>query len=174
LFKDLEDEGDEKMDVLEAIRTKRAVRHFSGQAVPEEVIQSVVDAGRLAQSSKNTQPWQFIVVRDADRLRQLASCGTYAGHLAGAAFGVVLVSSVSWTFDIGQAAAYMQLAGWSQGVSSCIATLHDDACARAVLGVPPEQYLEIALSFGYGATAPTPPQSGGRQPLNKVVRWEQW
>ena len=71
------------MDVLEAIRTKRAVRQFSNQKVSEEVISSIVNAGRLAQSSKNTQPWQFVVVRDADRLGKMATCGTYAGHLAG-------------------------------------------------------------------------------------------
>ncbi len=162
------------MDVLEAIRTKRAVRRFSDRPVSEERIRSIVDAGRLSQSSKNTQPWQFIVVRDRDRLAQLSKCGTYAGHLAGAAFAVVLVSEVEWTFDIGQAAAYMQLAGWGQGVSSCIATLHETDCARTVLGVPKEKYVQIALSFGYAAQPPQPPQSTGRRPFEDVVRWEAW
>lgn len=162
------------MEVLEAIRTKRAVRHFSNRPVPDEVIRTVLDAGRLAQSSKNSQPWQFIVLRDRDRLSQLAKCGTYALHLAGAAFGVVLGSSTSWAFDLGQAAAYMQLAGWSQGISSCIATLHDAGCARTVLGAPAEWNVQMALSFGYAAEAPGPSRSSGRLALDKVVRWEQW
>ena len=162
------------MDVLEAIRTKRAVRQFSDRPVPEEVMDNILDAGRRSQSSKNSQPWQFVVVRDRNKLAELSTCGTYAGHLAGAAFAVVLVSDVEWTFDIGQTAAYMQLAGWSQGVSSCIATLQDGECARSVLGVPAGKFVEIALSFGYAAQEPKPPKSGGRRPLDDVVHWENW
>jgi len=162
------------MDVLEAIRTKRAVRQFSDRPVPEEVMDNILDAGRRSQSSKNSQPWQFVVVRDRAKLAELSNCGTYAGHLAGAAFAVVLVSDVEWTFDIGQAAAYMQLAGWSQGVSSCIATLQDEECARSVLGVPAGKFVEIALSFGYAAQEPKPPKSGGRHPFDDVVHWESW
>ena len=162
------------MDVLDAIRTKRAVRQFSSQPVSEEVMGNILHAGRLSQSSKNSQPWQFIVVRDRNRLAELSSCGTYAGHLAGAAFAVVLVSEVEWTFDLGQAAAYMQLAGWSQGVTSCIATLHDIECVRSVLGVPADKFVEIALSFGYAAQEPKPPKRGARRPLNDLVHWESW
>lgn len=134
----------------------------------------ILDAGRRSQSSKNTQPWDFVVVRDRNKLTELATCGTYAGHLAGAAFAVVLVSAVAWTFDIGQTAAYLQLAGWSQGVSSCIATLQDAKCARTILGIPSEKFVEIALSFGYAATPPKPPKQGGRQSLQDVVHWDNW
>ncbi len=162
------------MEVIEAIRTKRAVRQFSNRPVQEELIREIVDAGRLSQSSKNSQPWQFIVVRDRARLKQLSGCGRYAGHLAGAAFAVVLVSEVDWAFDIGQAAAYMQLAGWSQGVSSCIATLHETGCAHKVLGVPEEMHLDMALSFGYAAQPPQPAMPTGRREFNDVVRWEVW
>jgi nitroreductase len=162
------------MDVLEAIRTKRAVRQFSDRPVPEEVMNNILHAGRRSQSSKNSQPWQFVVVRDRNKLAELSTCGIYAGHLAGAAFAVVLVSDVEWTFDIGQTAAYMQLAGWSQGVSTCIATLQDEECARSVLGVPAGKFVEIALSFGYAAQEPKPPKSGGRHPFDDVVHWENW
>jgi nitroreductase len=162
------------MDVLKAIRTKRAVRQFSSQPVPEDIMENILHAGRRSQSSKNSQPWQFVVVRERNKLAELATCGTYAGHLAGAAFAVVLVSEVEWSFDIGQTAAYMQLAGWSQGVSSCIATLQDAACARSLLGVPADRFVEIALSFGYAAEAAKPPKRGARRTLQDVVHWENW
>jgi nitroreductase len=68
----------------------------------------------------------------------------------------------------------MQLAGWSQGVSTCIATLQDEECARSVLGVPAGKFVEIALSFGYAAQEPKPPKSGGRHPFDDVVHWENW
>src|SRR5256884_7966632 len=72
------------MTVSELIRTKRAVRQFTDEPLPEEAIRSILHAGRRAQSSKNTQPWHFIAIRDRETLRQLAECGAYAGHLAGA------------------------------------------------------------------------------------------
>ena len=69
------------MDVAEAIRTKRAVRRFTDQPVAEDAIRAVLNAGRRAQSSKNSQPWHFIAIRDRDTLRRLSECGEYAGHL---------------------------------------------------------------------------------------------
>ncbi len=164
------------METLQAIRTKRAVRKFSDQPVPDDVIRQILDAGRRSQSSKNTQPWQFIAIRDRERLVALSKCGTYAGHLAEAAFAIVLVGTEhsDWnSFDLGQASAYFQLAAWGLGVGSCIATLHHEAQARALLGIPAESGLFLALSFGYPAADWTP-NKGGRRALDEVVRWEHW
>lgn len=165
------------METLQTIKTKHAVRQFSDQPVPEEVIQQILDAGRRSQSSKNTQPWFFIVVQDRARLEALAKTGTYAGHLAGAAFAIVLVGThhSDWnSFDLGQASSYLQLAAWDLGVGSCIATLHEDAPAREVLGLPQETGLFLALSFGYPAADWTPNRMGGRRSLDDVVKWETW
>jgi nitroreductase len=162
------------MEVLEAIRSKRAVRQFSDQAVPDDTIRTIVDAGRRSQSSRNDQPWVFVVVRERETLQKLAECGAYAKHLAGAAFGIVLVARPGYDFDQGQAAAYLQLAAWDLGVGSCIGTLNEAEKAKAVLGVPGEWQIETSISFGYPAQPPAPPRPGGRKPLDEVVRWEQW
>jgi nitroreductase len=162
------------MDVLEAIRTKRAVRQFSERPVPDDDIRAIVDAGRRSQSSRNDQPWVFVVVRERATLQKLADCGAYAKHLAGAAFGVVLVAQPGYDFDQGQAAAYLQLAAWDLGVGSCIGTLNESEKAKAVLGVPSEWHLDISISFGYPAQPPGPARPGGRKPLDEVVRWEKW
>jgi nitroreductase len=163
------------MKVLEAIRTKRAVRQFTDQPVPDDLIREILNAGRRAQSSKNDQPWHFIVVRNRDTLRQLSECGQYAGHLAGAAFAVALVRSVDHDFDLGQAAAYMQLAAWELGVGSCIASIWEPERAKATLGVPNDQHFDTAISFGYAAQQPpATPKPGGRRSFEDVVRWERW
>ena len=168
------------MNVAEAIRTKRATREFSNRSVPAEVITSIVDAGRRAQSSKNTQPWHFVVVRKRETLRELAAVGPFAGHLAGAAFGVALVSpdqAARWSipFDLGKAAAYMQLAAWEHGVGSCIGSIYEPEKARSILGVPADLNIQVALSFGYPAeTAPRPPRPGGRRSLGEVAHWDKW
>lgn len=164
------------MDVLEAIRKKRAVRKFSEQPVPDDVIRQILDAGRRSQSSKNTQQWTFICIRERERLVALSKCGVYAGHVAGAAFAVVLVGSErgDWnSFDLGQASSYMQLAAWGLGVGSVIGTLHHEDEARQLLGIPADSGLFLALSFGYPAEDWTP-NKGGRKPLDEVVRWEHW
>jgi nitroreductase len=163
------------MNIFEAIRTKRAVRSYTDQAVPEEHIRQILDAGRRAQSTMNTQPWTFLVVRDRERLKKLSECGDYAGPLSGAAFGIALVSSDEWPFDMGQAAAYLQLAAWELGVGSCLVWLGESEKARELLGVPAGKFLEMAISFGYPVEAAgVKPKPGGRKPFDEVVRWEHW
>jgi len=164
------------MDVAETIRTKRAVRQFSTQPVPEETVRAILNAGRRSQSSKNTQPWHFVVISDKETLKKLSECGVYAKHLAGAAFAVALISDEPTGFDLGQAAAYMQLAAWELGVGSCIASIYEPERAKTILGIPETLHFDIAISFGY----PLPdqqrsaPRSSGRKPFEEVVHWDRW
>lgn len=170
------------MNVLEAIRAKRAVRRFQEKPLPDEVAVAILNAGRRAQSSKNTQPWHFIAIRDKAILRQLSECGEWAGHLAGAALGVALISpdpteKFQTMFDLGQAAAYMQLAAWELGVGSCPASIYQPEQARKILGFPDDLHLRVALSFGYPLEKElisTPPRRGGRKPLEEIVHWDHW
>ncbi len=163
------------MDTLEVIKTKRAVRQFEDRPVPDEVIHHILDAGRRAQSSKNTQPWTFIVIRDKERLKKLSECGTWTGHIAGAAFAVVIVAHTNWDFDIGQAAAYLQLAAWDLGVGSCLAYFQKADEARQVLGVPEGKRVEISVSFGYPLESSLPEGlRPGRKKFDEVVKWENW
>jgi nitroreductase len=162
------------METLEAIRTKRAVRKFKDEHVPETILHKIIDAGRLSQSSKNTQPWTFIVVRNPNKLKQLSRCGKYAEHMAEAAFAVTIVSETEWAFDIGQAAAYLQLAAWDLGVSSCLVRFHNANKAKVALAVPVEKSMDIGISFGYADRSPRSPRLGGRRPFDEVVRWESW
>ena len=147
------------MDVLDAIRLKRSVRQFALTPLPDEAVRTILNAGRRAQSSKNTQPWQFVAVTDKDILTQLAQTGDFAGHLAGAALGVALVAPDDperhdWLmFDLGQAASYMQLAATELGIGSAIATIYHPDQAQAILGVPDGYRCDVALSFGYPADA---------------------
>lgn len=170
------------MNVSDAIRTKRAVRKFKEEALPEDVVRAILNAGRRSQSSKNEQGWQFIAIRDKSILKALSECGTWAGHLAGAALGVAILTpeptaKFQTMFDAGQAAAFMQLAAWELGVGSVPASIYEADKAREILGFPPEWHLRIALSFGYPLEEEklsAPPKKGGRRPLEEVVHWERW
>jgi len=160
------------MDTLDAIRTKRSVRKFTDEPVPEELIQRILDAGRHAQSSKNEQPWTFILVQDRERLKAVSECGKYAGHIAGAAFAVILVDHNNWSFDIGQAAAYLQLAAWDLGVNSCLAYFGFQDEIKELLGIPAEASAEIGISFGYSAEGPRRMKKAGRKSLDEILRKE--
>jgi nitroreductase len=171
------------MDVLDAIRAKRAIRQFADMPLPDDAIRAILNAGRRAQSSKNTQPWQFVAVTEKDVLAKLSQTGDFASHLAGAALGVVLVAPDDperhdWLmFDIGQAASYMQLAAWDLGIGSVIATIYHPDQAAAILGVPDGYRCDVALSFGYPADASLyadAPRPGGRKPLDEMVHDNHW
>jgi nitroreductase len=170
------------MNVSDAIRLKRAVRKFQDKALPDEVIQAILNAGRRAQSSKNEQGWQFIIISNKATLKALSETGTYAGHLAGAAMAVAILTpnpqgKFQDLFDAGQAAAYMQLSAWELGVGSCIASIYEPEKARAILGFPAEWHLRIAISFGYPLDEEkllAPPKKGGRRSLEEIVHWERW
>ncbi len=170
------------MEVAQAIRTKRAVRQFANEPLPEDAVRTILNAGRRAQSAKNEQTWHFIAVRDRSILKSLSECGKWAGHLAGAALGVAILmpdptGKFQTMFDAGQAAAFMQLAAWDLGVVSCLASIYDTERARAVLGFPSDLDLRVALSFGYPTDATqltSPPKKGGRKPFEELVHWDKW
>lgn len=170
------------MYVSQAIKFKRAVRQFNEQPLPPEAIYAILNAGRRAQSAKNTQPWQFIAIQDRVTLQALSECGTFANHLAGAALGVAILTPdpaqrFSIMFDAGQSAAYMQLAAWELGIGSCLATIYEPEKARQLLGFPAEWHIRIAISFGFPldqAVLESAPVKGGRMTYDDVTHWERW
>lgn len=170
------------MQVTQAIRTKRAVRSFNDRPLSEEAVMTILNAGRRAQSAKNRQPWRFIAIQDRSRLEALSECGTYAGHMAGAALGIAILTpdpAQRWSimFDAGQAAAYMQLAGWSLGIGSCLATIYKPEKARGILAFPDEYQLNVCLSFGFPvdpSVLEAPPEKGGRFPADELIHYETW
>ncbi len=170
------------MNVSDAIHTKKAVREFQQRPLTAEETQTILNAGRLAQSSKNSQPWQFITITDASTREALSHLGRYGGHMANAALVVAILtpdpaSRFSVMFDAGQAAAYMQLAAWELGIGSCPATIYEYEQARELLGFPPEWHIRVALSFGY-PLAPEQPnrpaRKGGRNAFADIVHREHW
>jgi nitroreductase len=170
------------MNVSEAIRLKRAVREFSSQPIPDESVLRILKAGRRAQSAKNRQQWEFIAIRDRNILSSLAKCATNAPHLAQASLGIAILTpdpAQRWSimFDAGQAAAYMQLAAWEEGIGSCLATIYETEDAQRILGFPSELYIRAAISFGFPkdpTVLKTPPRTGGRKPLEKTIHFDRW
>ena len=173
------------MEVERAVRTQRVVRRFREEQLSDADLGAILEAGRRAGSSKNLQRWHYIVVRDRARLAELARVGPFAGHLAGGAAAIALVTPdpaaadapLSVTWDLGRAAQNMTLVAWARGVGSVPATVYDHDLCRHILGYPADQHCEYLLNFGYPASpdAQTRPlRKGGRRPLEDLVYFERW
>jgi nitroreductase len=171
--------------VYEAISSVRVVRAFADRPLEPAHLDRILRAGRHAGSSKNLQRWTFIVCRDREHLRELSAVGPYAGHLAGAALAVALVTPdprgpedpLSILFDLGRAAQNMVLAAWEVGVGSVPATVYEHDLAQRLLGYPAGQHCEYLISFGYPADPADltrPAKVGGRRDLDEMVREERW
>lgn len=143
------------MDTYLAVASKRDERRYAKRPVPDELERRILDAGRLAGSSKNAQRRRFVVVEDRDVRARLASAVYAPDNVRGAQLVVALVGS---GFDLGRAAENMMLVAWNEGVTSCPNGVRDAEAAAAVLGESPG----IVLSFGYPAS--------GRDPESRSIR----
>jgi nitroreductase len=170
----------------ELIKSLRSVRLFSEREVANDVLLDILDAGRWTGSAKNSQPWDFIVVKNRQSLAALGKCGRYAGHLEFAPLAIALVmhgDDASNLMDEGRLMQNLMLAAWAHGVGSCIASIYpadNEKHARELLGIPRERHLRTMLSIGYPAgpqalrlpeNAPIP---RGRRPLSDLVNWERF
>jgi nitroreductase len=171
--------------VWAAIDARRAIRSFSDRPLEPEHLDRILRAGRRSGSSKNLQRWDFIACRDRGHLQELSKVGPFAGHVAGAAAAIALVTPdprtdgapLSIPFDLGLAAQNMMLAAWELGIGSVPATVYDQELARRLLGYPADRHCEYLLSFGYPADPADltrPKKAGGRRSLAEMVHEERW
>ena len=163
------------MDAYRAITTKRDTRHFTTEPVSDDVLTRVLQAGRMAGSSKNSQPVRMVVLRDPSTRAALATCGDYAEPIvqSSLAIAVVLIPGGSG-FDAGRAAQNLMVAAWAEGITSCPVSMHRADCAAEKLRLPEGHSVAIVLAMGYPDTKH--PLSGGRQrlALDELVKWESW
>jgi len=165
------------------LRTLRAVRSFRPDPVPQEVVDDVLEVARWSGSASNKQPWEIVVVHERDTLRSLSSVEGYAGHLAGAPLGIVLIMAgdraEQETYDEGRLAKRIMLAAHAHGVGSSIGWILGPGrdAARELLGIPQEKVVRTAISLGYpdeGARRSSTARGQARKPLGEIVYEERY
>ena len=168
-------------DYISFLRGLRAVRSFRTDPVPQEIVDDILNVARWSGSAGNSQPWEIVVVRERDTLRSLASVEGYAGHLAGASLGIVLVMAgereVRETYDEGRLAERIMLAAHAHGVGSSIGWLAGSGrdAAKEILGIPQEKLVRTTISLGYPDEEARRSRSGqGRKPLDEIVHYERY
>jgi nitroreductase len=161
------------VDALEAIRRRRSVRKYTGDSIPREDLEKIVDAGRLAASGSNQQPWDFIVVTDRSMIDKLKVAAEWM-EKAGAIIAVVMDPSSRWWVEDGSAAVEnMLIASTALGYGSCWLegyTLRWEEEFKALLGIPKEKRLLTLVPIG----VPTEWPAKEKRPLEEVIHWERY
>jgi nitroreductase len=159
------------------IVTKRDTRSFTDQPVPEETVRRIVQAGRMAGSSKNTQPCRFIVIDDPDQKAAIAAAGDFAAWLPTAPLAIAVVLTDVGTrqeFDAGRAAQNMMVAAWAEDVGSCPVSIHRVDQGREALGLPEGWKVSVVLGMGYRARPPKSVPEAARLGWDEYVKHNRW
>ena len=138
------------MDAYLAIASRRDERRYRPDPLPAEVVERILDAGRLSGSASNRQPWTFVIPTSRERLGRVAETVFEPDniHGAGLVVAVIVKGKGPVRFDAGRAAQNMLLAAWNAGVSSCPNGLGDAAALHEALELADDEEVAIVLSFG--------------------------
>jgi nitroreductase len=166
------------MDAFLAVTSKREVRRYDDRPLPDDAVRRVLEAGRVAGSSRNRQARRFVVLRDREAV---AATVHMPGNVLGAALVVAIVTGRKGPagFDAGRAAQNMMLAAWNEGIGSCPNGIADPETLAAVVGASQDEQIAIVLTLGYPAR-PVDPASrsaaewiarADRLPFDEVVEF---
>lgn len=163
------------METIEAIRTVLAVRRFRDTPIPDAIVREIVEAGRLTASSKNGQPWHFIIVEDPNTLSQLGKLAATGPYIAEAVAAIVVAISDSrfGVSDASRAIQSMILAAWSHGVGSNWVGFANLEAVNPALGIPSKLKVLAIVPLGY----PSQPVGRGhkeRKPLGEIASRERF
>ncbi|HEY5651158.1 MAG TPA: nitroreductase family protein [Acidimicrobiia bacterium] len=171
------------METWDAITSRRQVRSFTDQPIPDGILRHILDGARLSPSGSNRQPWDFVVVSDQEQKKRLSAVWRGAAFTAGAASVVALTLPVvddddralMNRFDIGQAALQLTVVAADQGIGSGLAACRDQDLARKVLGLPDDRFVAILVALGYPGDRPMAPiKNLDRRPFDEVVHFDRW
>lgn len=171
------------METWEAITARRNVREFADQGIPDTDLDRVLEAGRIAPSSQNNQPWDFVAVTDRELLRELSKVWRGGGHIANAAAAITVVipdeteprARERNRFDIGQATMQIMIAAADLGIGSGHSAVGDQDLARSILNIPDGKLVAFVIDLGYPADRPLRPGTRlKRRSFEDVVHRNGW
>ena len=170
------------MDVYEAIKTRKSVRAFQSREVPDEVLERILDAARLAPSANNFQEWRFVVVRDRETRDELVEAACRQTFVAQAPVvlaccaetnnHVMTCGQPSYPIDLAIAIDHITLCAVAEGLGTCwIGAFYEDEVKR-ILSIPPAIRVVALLPLGYPQD-PAPVRKL-RRSLERIVCYENW
>jgi nitroreductase len=177
----LEDAVASGAEYIEFLTGQRQTRQFTDEPVSDAGIQTLLEVMRWTGSASNTQPWQFLVVRDAAKRAAIARGTQYTGWIADAPLVIlVLTEGSDYTkhqYDQGRVDERILLASQALGLGAGIVTFWSpeaQALVRDTFALPEEWSAYSAVALGHPAAGATPARLGGRKPLADLVHWDRF
>lgn len=164
------------MDAIEALKTRRSVRKYLEKPVPKEIIEDILDTARLAPSANNIQPWEFVVVTNAELRQKIAQITDYGKFIAHAPVCIIVFcKDTKYYLEDGSAATEnILVAARAYGLGTCWVAGDKKRYVdqiRELVGVPADYKLVSLVSLGYPAETPSPP---AKRKLTEMVHWEKF
>src|SRR5918997_1411431 len=160
----------------------RQARQYRPDPVPDDVVAELLEIARWTGSSRNTQPWHFIVVTDKEQLRQISEIRTPINWVADAPLAVAIVldgkAPLSEAFDEGRVTERLLIAAWLLGLGGGTAWFGDEgqqARGKEILGIPAERTARSVVVIGTPTTTKDHrpnPATPGRHPLTEIVSYD--
>ena len=165
------------MNCVEKMLTRRSIRKYKKEPIPDGVLNNILEAGRRSPSAVNSQPWHFVVLRDRDA-KEACSFGGYNGFTREADFIVVglykpsevIIEKLS-LMNVTIALQNMVTAAWLQGVGSCWIGAWNDVKLRDVLNLPADSQIVGLVTFGVPDENPA---LQPKKPLSEIVHFDKW
>ena len=171
------------METWDAVRARRNIRSYTSEPVAESDLLRIVEAGWRSPSARNRQPWDFVIVTDAEQLQELSTVWEGARHIASAPAAIVIVAPeppderrrTLDQYDLGQATMAMAITAADLGIGTAHSSVGDQDKARGILGVPSDHFVAYLLGVGYPADRPLKPiTKPDRRPFDEVVHRGRW
>jgi nitroreductase len=140
--------------LLDFIKQRRSIRAFEKSEITEDDIEMILEAGRWAPSASNRQPWEFIVIKDKEILKEIASSAMYGNFVKRAPLAIAIVGKKSispnwYIIDTSLVSMNMMLIAWALGIGTCWIGSMDRKKAKDILKLNEDDYLLTILPFGY-------------------------
>ncbi len=171
----------ESSDLIALLMRQRQTRQFTDEPVSDANIAVLLEVMRWTGSSKNSQPWQFVVVRDAATKSALAEATQYTGWIVNAPLVAVTLTAGSdpqgHAYDLGRVDERVLLAAQALGLGAGIVTFWGDKgqrIARTALHLPDNWSVYSAVAVGHPSDDARPAQMGGRKPLADLIHWDRF
>ena len=171
-------------NVPELIRTVRQARQYAPDPVPDDVVDKLIEVARWTGSSRNTQPWHFIVITDKEQLRRISQLRTPINWVAEAPLGIAIVldgeNAAGEAYDEGRVTERILIAARSLGLGGGVAWYGDDAQqaeGKRILWIPAESTARSVVIVGYPTSTKDPrpnARAGGRKELSEIVSYNRW
>jgi nitroreductase len=177
--------------VLDLITSRQSDRKYSNKPVEKEKLDRIIDAGRMAPSACNAQPWKFIIVTDTELLKSIAKAASadligMNTFVAQAPVQIIVVrekpnftSKVGGTIknkdysliDIGIASENICIQAEAEGIGSCMIGWFDEPLVRKILHIPRSKRVELIITLGYSLSEK---RQKRRKPAEETVSYNKY